>query len=44
MFFHKYNSFGYIVEKRLSIAASVTIFNKKIIVIPFKQKSTDLKS
>ena len=29
MFFHKYNSFGYILEKRLSIAANCAIFKKK---------------
>ncbi len=38
MFFHKYNSFGYILEKRLSIVANYVIFKKRIIVMPFKQK------
>lgn len=43
MFFHKYNSFGYILEKRLSIVANYVIFKKRIIVMPFKQKINRLE-
>ena len=36
MYFHKYNSFGYILEKRLSISHAV--FKKGISRISYKQK------